>query len=103
MQHRVCQRTTSSCFNEAGLPLRAVPYKENGLVSKDTIVLRVPYTDENTDCLVDEYWYGIVGQNTKEGRWIKFIDLEDNSTISWEKHFLHLADYYDKWMLVEEK
>jgi len=57
MQHRVCQRTTSSCFNEAGLPLSALPFTE--LKKNDKVVYRIPYTNED-GALVEEFWYGVV-------------------------------------------
>ena len=58
------------------------------------------------DTGAEEYWYGVCGQTTKKtGTWIKFMDIEDIQDIkfiSWEKHVLDPAEYYDKWMIVDE-
>jgi hypothetical protein len=98
MQHRVCQRTTSSCFNEAGLPLSALPFTE--LKKNDKVVYRIPYTNED-GALVEEFWYGVVTLICKHNHtWIKFLDLENDSKISEEKHLTDQSEYFDRWMKV---
>ena len=80
-------------------PLRALPFSE--IKTGAEVVFKFPYTSEE-GVLVDEYWYGKVGLLTKsEWHWIKFMDLEDDSFVSEEKHPFDLAQYYDSWMLVE--
>ena len=85
-------------FKEAGLPLRALPFM--ALKKGDEVVYRIPFTNDD-GVLVEEFWYGMVTLCTKQGTWIKFLDMEDGSKISEEKHITDPTDYYDSWMKVE--
>ena len=90
-----------SQFLEADLPLRALPHSD--LRKGANIVIRIPYYSAESGAMIDEYWYGEIGLMTKgAGHWVKFYDVEDGWFISEEKHEFKLADYYDKWMLVEK-
>lgn len=88
-------------FLEAQLPFEALPLSKP-IAKSDTIVLRVPSTDEE-GCLHEEYWYGVVNMLTTKGTWIKFFDIEEGTLISEEKHMLNTCDYYDTWMRVGAK
>ena len=89
-------------YLEAQLPFKAMPLGESGISKSDSVVVRVPSTDEE-GCLHEEYWYGIVNMLTKSGTWIKFFDIESGDFISEEKHLLKTCDYYDTWMRVSAK
>jgi hypothetical protein len=87
-----------TCFNEAGLPLSALPFTE--LKKNDKVVYRIPYTNED-GALVEEFWYGVVTLICKHNHtWIKFLDLENDSKISEEKHLTDQSEYFDRWMKV---
>ena len=88
-----------SLFKEAGLPLSALPFTE--LKKNDKVVYRIPYTNEE-GALVEEFWYGVVTLIVKDNQnWIRFLDLEDNSKVSEEKHLMDQSEYFDRWMKVE--
>ena len=85
-------------FKEAGLPLSALPFTQ--LEKGDEVVYRIPYTNEE-GALVEEFWYGVVALVCQHNQtWIKFLDLEDNSKISEEKHHTDPSEYFDRWMKV---
>ena len=96
-------------FKEQNLPLKALPFRQ--VQKDDEVVVCVPYTsDEQGEegVLVDAYWYGIVSVACINAFWIKFYDVNDDTSdkkvrwISHEKHKLKESEYFDTWMLVEK-
>lgn len=92
-------------FKEQNLPLKALPFRQ--VQKDDEVVVCVPYTNDD-GVLVPEYWYGIVSVACINASWIKFYDVNDDTSdkkvkpISHEKHKLKESEYFDTWMLVEK-
>jgi hypothetical protein len=100
--------TQVALFNESNLPFKALPFRT--VQKDDEVVVCVPYTSEEPGeegVLVDAYWYGIVSVACANACWIKFYDVDDDTSdktvkpISHEKHKLKENEYFDRWMLVE--
>ena len=78
-------------FKEQNLPLKALPFRQ--VQKDDEVVVCVPYTNDD-GVLVPEYWYGIVSVACINASWIKFYDVNDDTSdkkvkpISHEKHKL---------------